>query len=106
MRDLIADGNSVVLVDHDTKILAESDWLIEMGPDAGAKGGRVVAQGSVADIEKNPDSKIGKFLSGKTAVPPRKRAAKGEVFGSEKSAWRLRAIHTVKPASVEFPKAG
>lgn len=104
VRDLIADGNSVVLVDHDTKILAESDWLIEMGPDAGAKGGRVVAQGSVADIEKNPDSKIGKFLSGKTAVPPRKRAAKGEVFGIGKIRMETSAIHTVKPLSVEIPK--
>ena len=104
VRDLIADGNSVVLVDHDTKILAESDWLIEMGPDAGAKGGRIVAQGSVADIEKNPDSKIGKFLSGKTAVPPRKRAAKGEVFGIGKIRMETSAIHTVKPLSVEIPK--
>ena len=104
VRDLIADGNSVVLVDHDTKILAESDWLIEMGPEAGANGGRVVAQGSVADIEKNPDSKIGGFLSGKTAVPPRKRAAKDEVFRLGTIRIETSAIHTVKPLSVEIPK--
>ena len=49
MHDLIADGNSVVLVDHDTQVLAESDWLIEMGPEAGAGGGHVIAEGTVAD---------------------------------------------------------
>lgn len=62
MNDLIADGNSVVLVDHDTQILKESDWMIEMGPGAGADGGQVIAQGTVDDIENNPASRIGPFL--------------------------------------------
>ena len=44
MRDLMADGNSIVLVDHDTQILKGADWLIEMGPEAGEKGGTVIAK--------------------------------------------------------------
>ena len=62
MHDLVADGNSVVLVDHDTQILKEADWLIEMGPEAGAKGGHVIAQGSIPEIEQNAASQIGRFL--------------------------------------------
>ena len=56
MHDLVADGNSVLLVDHDTQILSEADWLIEMGPEAGANGGRVVAQGTIAQVSKNEAS--------------------------------------------------
>ena len=63
MHDLVADGNSVVLVDHDTQILKEADWLIEMGPEAGAKGGHVIAQGSIPKIEQNAASQIGPFLA-------------------------------------------
>ena len=69
MRDLIADGNSVVLVDHDTQILSESDYIIEMGPGAGANGGDVIAQGTVADIAGNPASRIGSFLSAQAMAP-------------------------------------
>ena len=54
MHDLVADGNSVVLVDHDTQVLAESDWIIEMGPEAGAGGGYVIAQGTVPEVEQDP----------------------------------------------------
>lgn len=72
MRDLIADGNSVLLVDHDTQILAEADWLVEMGPGAGAEGGSVVAEGTVADIEKNGRSMIGPFLAGTANTKVRK----------------------------------
>ena len=65
MHDLVADGNSVLLVDHDTQILSQADWIIEMGPEAGAKGGQVMAQGTVAELEANPASRIGPFLSGR-----------------------------------------
>lgn len=65
MHDLVADGNSVILVDHDTQILREADWIIEMGPEAGAKGGHVIAQGTIPAIEENPASQIGPVLSGK-----------------------------------------
>ena len=64
MHDLIADGNSVILVDHDTQILSEADWIIEMGPGAGADGGHVIAEGTVDEICRNKDSRIGPFLSG------------------------------------------
>ena len=64
MKDLVSDGNSVVLVDHDTQILKEASWIVEMGPDAGSDGGNVIAEGTVEEIGKNPKSKIGRFLSG------------------------------------------
>ena len=70
MHDLVADGNSVILVDHDTQILKEADWIIEMGPEAGAKGGHVIAQGPVNALESNPASQIGPFLSGKAETRP------------------------------------
>ena len=63
MRDLIADGNSVILVDHDTQILSESDWIVEMGPEAGANGGHIIAQGTVKDLCENENSQIGPFLN-------------------------------------------
>ena len=62
MRDLVNDGNSVLLVDHDVQILSDADWLIEMGPQAGANGGRIIAEGSINDIEKNKNSLIGPCL--------------------------------------------
>ena len=62
MDDLIADGNTVVLVDHDTQVLSHADWIVELGPEAGAKGGNVIALGTVADVCANPDSRIGPFL--------------------------------------------
>ena len=73
MHDLVADGNSVILVDHDTQILKEADWIIEMGPEAGAKGGHVIAEGTIPTIEETPASQIGPFLSGKAETSPRKR---------------------------------
>ena len=75
MHDLVADGNSVILVDHDTQILKEADWIVEMGPEAGAKGGRVIAQGTIPAMEENPASQIGPFLSGKAETKLRAGAA-------------------------------
>ena len=74
MRDLVADGNSVLLVDHDTQILSQADWIIEMGPVAGADGGRVVAQGTIPEIAQNEASQIGPFLAGTADIHVRKRA--------------------------------
>ena len=71
MRDLVADGNSVMLVDHDTQILSQADWLIEMGPEAGARGGRVIAQGTIAQVAANPASCIGPFLAGTAGISRR-----------------------------------
>ena len=78
MHDLVADGNSVILVDHDTQILKEADWIVEMGPEAGAKGGYVIAEGTIPAIEKNPVSQIGPFLSGAAETKLRQvRAERG-----------------------------
>lgn len=103
MHDLIADGNSVVLVDHDTQVLAESDWLIEMGPEAGAGGGHVIAEGTVADLAGNPASQIGPFLGGQGSAAPRNRPA-AELFAEGRIHLSTGAIHTVKPLEVDIPK--
>ena len=104
MNDLVADGNSVILVDHDTQILKEADWIIEMGPKAGVNGGHVLAEGTLTAIEENPVSQIGPFLSGKAHtkvrpdVPPSELFAKGQIHLSTTT------IHTVKPLDFTIPK--
>ena len=104
MHDLVADGNSVILVDHDTQILKEADWIIEMGPEAGAKGGRVIAQGTVPAIEENPASQIGGFLSGKAETLIRRRAARDRIFEYGTIHLSTLQIHTVKPLEADIPK--
>ena len=104
MHDLVADGNSVLLVDHDTQILSEADWVIEMGPEAGAKGGYVIAEGSVEDLEHNEASMIGPFLSGAAKTQVRKQALESEMFDIGTIRLKTGQIHTVKPLEVEIPK--
>ena len=118
MHDLVRDGNTVLLVDHDTQILKEADWLVEMGPEAGAKGGTVIAEGTVGEIEENSASVIGTYLSGKQ-VPQRSGAQqvpqRSDAQGAQQTPQRCSAsngeirmetdqIHTVKPLSVRIPK--
>ncbi|MBR2801361.1 MAG: excinuclease ABC subunit UvrA [Erysipelotrichaceae bacterium] len=103
MHDLVADGNSVLLVDHDTQILKEADWLIEMGPDAGAEGGRVLAEGTIAEIAENKDSRIGPYLKEEDHIV-RRQTPKEELFAKGTIRMKTSAIHTVKPLSVEIPK--
>ena len=103
MRDLVADGNSVILVDHDTQILKEADWLIEMGPEAGAAGGRVIAEGTIPEIAANPTSRIGAFLTDKGTVE-RQRADRQEMFDQGIIHLSTDALHTVKPLEVDIPK--
>ena len=103
MHDLVADGNSVVLVDHDTQILKEAGWLIEMGPEAGAKGGQVIAEGTIAEIAQNKNSKIGPFLKAESSVI-RKQAAAEKMFAEGRIHLETGAIHTVKPLAVDIPK--
>jgi excinuclease ABC subunit A len=103
MHDLVADGNTVLLVDHDTQILQEADWLIELGPDAGAKGGEVIAEGTIQDIIRNSASRIGPFLTPENehgwSEPDKDRLFEfGNIHLSTKE------IHTVKPLEVEIPK--
>ena len=104
MEDLIADGNSVILVDHDTQILGKSDWMIEMGPGAGSSGGKVIAQGTIGDIEANEYSRIGPFLSGKDSLKVRSQIKDSDIFIDGKITMVTDAIHTVKPLTVEIPK--
>ena len=104
MHDLIADGNSVLLVDHDTQILKESDWIIEMGPEAGAGGGYVIAQGTIPEIAENKASMIGPFLSGKADAKMRKQTAEQELFSMGIIHLSTDSIHTVKPLEVDIPK--
>lgn len=103
IHDLISDGNSVILVDHDTQILSESDWIIEMGPKAGKDGGYVIAEGTVSGIENNKKSLIGGFLSGDTKVIVRNRAEEKEIFSQGKIHLSTNSIHTVKPLEVDIP---
>ena len=104
MHDLVADGNSVILVDHDTQILQEADWLVEMGPQAGAGGGHVIAQGTIAEIEANPASQIGPFLAGKAAAKRKSYAQKQELFADGTIHLATASIHTVKPLEIDIPK--
>ncbi len=104
MRDLVADGNSVVLVDHDAQILSVADHIIEMGPGAGASGGQVIAQGTVEQLRHDPASKIGRFLGTGEGERLRARTAPDALFASGKICLSTNAIHTVKPLDVQIPK--
>ena len=104
MHDLIADGNSILLVDHDTQILSEADWIIEMGPGAGIDGGEVIAQGTVPELAGNTASMIGPFLTGKPQEPIRQQTDFSEIFAGGKIHLSTSAIHTVKPLEVDIPK--
>lgn len=104
MEDLIRDGNSVVLVDHDTRILSQADWIIEMGPQAGVGGGCIIAQGPLHAVEKDPASQIGPFLTGRSKVQVRSRAKSGELFAEGSICLSTGKIHTVKPLQAKIPK--
>ncbi|MBD5357970.1 MAG: excinuclease ABC subunit UvrA [Bacteroides sp.] len=104
MHDLIADGNSIVLVDHDTQILRDADWLVELGPGAGANGGKIIAEGTIKEIEKNPDSKIGSFLSGDDEQRLRPVIDADKVFEEGCIEMETSGIHTVKPLDIKIPK--
>ena len=103
MHDLVADGNSVILVDHDTQILSEADWIIELGPDSGVNGGQIINEGTIEETIKNPNSKIGKFLSNSTNRIIRPKL-KEDIFKNGEISLSTNKIHTVKPLDVKFPK--
>jgi len=100
MDDLVADGNTVVLVDHDTDVLKHADWIIELGPEAGAKGGTVIAQGTVGELEADPASRIGPYLKSGLKPSPRRQ----DLFDLGRIRMSTGSIHTVKPLEVCFPK--
>lgn len=104
MHDLLQDGNTVILVDHDTHVLSEADWLIELGPEAGAGGGTIIAQGNLNDVEKHPDSRIGGFLTGERVIDVGKHIPSERMFELGTIHLSTSEIHTVKPLEVDFPK--
>ncbi|MDE6291827.1 MAG: excinuclease ABC subunit UvrA, partial [Muribaculaceae bacterium] len=104
MHDLIADGNSIVLVDHDTQILRDADWIVELGPGAGANGGRIIAEGTIPQIEYNPESRIGPFLSGEGEHRIRPEVPAGKMFEEGSIDMSTTEIHTVKPLEIKVPK--
>lgn len=104
MQDLLSDGNTVILVDHDINVLNEADWLIELGPEAGANGGTIIAQGSIDDVKNNPSSKIAGFLTGKTIIHVGNHVSAKEMFDLGTIHLSTSEIHTVKPLEVDFPK--
>ncbi len=104
MKQLINDGNTVVLVDHDTRILEVADYMIEIGPEAGAKGGNIIAEGTIDEIIENRNSIIGPYLSGKEKIKIRKEIDKDAIFDIGKLSLDTDNIHTVKPLKVDIPK--
>ncbi len=104
MDDLVADGNSVVFVDHDTRILSHADWLVELGPGAGSAGGNVIFQGTVGEAERSSCSLIGPFLAGRESAAARKKLSAEELFEYGRIRLCTRRIHTVRPLEAVFPK--
>ncbi len=104
MHDLVRDGNSILLVDHDTQILKEADWIVEMGPGAGRDGGKVMNEGTIEETILNPESKIGPFLSKDYDCHVRKQCSADELFSIGTIHMETGCIHTVKPLSVDIPK--
>ncbi len=104
MQDLITDGNTVVLVDHDTHVLSEADWLVELGPEAGAGGGTIIAQGTLEEVESDPNSRIGGFLTGRTTIDIGKHIPSDQMFSLGTIHLSTSEIHTVKPLEVDLPK--
>ena len=104
MDDLINDGNSVILVDHDTQILSHADYLIEMGPGAGANGGKIIASGPLQQIENNPDSLIGPFLTSCATIRRRPEIPSDDIFKKGSIELFTDSIHTVQPLKASIPK--
>lgn len=103
MHDLVADGNSVILVDHDVNVLSEADWVIEMGPKAGREGGFVLAEGPMESVKANPKSMIAPYLKGEPAVT-RPNVASDQMFALGRITLSTLGLHTVKPMTVTIPK--
>lgn len=104
IRDLLRDGNSVVLVDHDVQVLREADWFIEIGPGSGSEGGTVVAEGTLDDLVGDPSSLIAGFLDGTEPVRMRDAVTSERLFDHGRIRLATRPIHTVHALDVEIPK--
>jgi excinuclease ABC subunit A len=104
VRSLLADGNSVIAVDHDVQVLREADHLIEIGPGSGRQGGTVIAAGTVPELERNPASLIGGFLSGREQVLGREHAKARKVFDLGRIRLETGPLHTVHALELELPR--
>ena len=102
IRRLVEDGNSIILVDHDTRILSIADYMVEMGPHAGADGGNIIAKGTLDEIKSNSSSQIGPFLTNSEDIIIRDKS--GEIFENGAIGIRTSEIHNVKPLDIEIPK--
>ena len=100
LKDLRDLGNTIIVVEHDADILRAADNLLDLGPGAGEFGGKLLASGSLAEIEANPNSLTGRYLSGKIAIPvPTRRRAPGR----EKLVLRGAQAHNLRGLDVEIP---
>lgn len=97
MRDL---GNSLIVVEHDDETMKQADYLVDMGPGAGAYGGKVMAAGTPEEVMKNPKSLTGQYLSGKKIVPVPLKRRKGN---GKKITVTGAAENNLKDISVDFP---
>ena len=105
MRDLLADGNTVVLVDHDTNVLREADWLIELGPEAGAGGGTIIAQGPLEEVAQIPPPASAPSSPARRPIGPSPPGSPSEeLFALGRIHLSTDKIHTVQPLEVDFPK--
>ena len=104
MDDLLRDGNSVVVVDHEVQVLRHVDHLIEMGPKSGSQGGEVIAQGSLKEVLANPHSCTAPYISGEAQIRVRDRVHEDHLFDEGEIYLRTDSLHTVKPLEVHIPK--
>lgn len=102
--DLVEDGNSVVCVDHDVRVVRQADHLIEIGPGSGAAGGTVIAQGAPSEVGLNPSSRIGGFLTGAEKVRTRERCAEGALFDAGAIELHTGPLHTVHALDLSIPR--
>jgi excinuclease ABC subunit A len=97
---LAANGNSVVVVEHEREIVQTADWVIELGPAAGAKGGRVIAEGSPGQLERDPRSIMGPFLAGAPAVPVDRAQRRGS---GDQVTLHVGDLYNLHDVTADFP---
>ncbi|MEU5416049.1 excinuclease ABC subunit UvrA [Streptomyces clavifer] len=104
IRSLLADGNSVIVVDHDIQILRQADHLIEIGPGSGQGGGTVIAEGTLKGVERNKSSLIAGFLTGREDIFVRPRLDADDVFTTGRIHLRTAPLHTVHALDLNIPR--
>ncbi|RAP48710.1 MAG: excinuclease ABC subunit A [Methanosphaera sp. rholeuAM6] len=104
MKELVRNGNSVILVDHDTRILSAADYMIEIGPSSGIDGGQIITQGTFDEIMDNDNSIIAKYLSYEENVIVRDKVSREQLFDEGTISLSTKPIHTVKNLDIKIPK--